>query len=187
MKLRFTLLLCLLAALPAWPQNAGLTPAWDFRKTLDSLTTQTQKLPGLLERVNAQNWIAQGAPAAYAEQSAQLRSQAGYLAQNAKDLSADPSKMSATLTVFLRLETLESMLSSISEGVRKYQDTGLADQLQSVLDENTTNREKLREYLVELVTSRETELSIMDKEAQRCRTLLFQPPAAARTPTRPKQ
>jgi len=186
MKFRVAILLCVATSAPVFAQTGGLTPAWDFRKTLESLTQQTQRLPALLDRVRAQDWTLKGAPAAYFEQSQQLRTQAGFLAQDAKSLAADPSKMPITLTVFLRLQSLEIVLLSIEDGVRRYQDPALANELQTVIDDNTANRERLREYLVELVSSKEAELSIMDKEAQRCRTLLFQAPPA-RTPVRPKQ
>ncbi len=74
------------------------------------------------------------------------------------------------------------MLRSVAAGVRKYQNPAIADLLQSLIAGTTADRDKLREYIVELAADREQQFKVVDAEAQRCRaTLARQPRAAAKS------
>jgi uncharacterized membrane protein len=61
--------------------------------------------------------------------------------------------------------------------VRKYQNPALASIMQSVIAENSTNRDRLRQYLQDLATQKEQEFEVADREAQRCRAAMLQQPA----------
>jgi hypothetical protein len=63
------------------------------------------------------------------------------------------------------------------DGVRKYQSPELAEQMQTIVSENGTNRDQLRQYMQDLAAQKEQEFKVADTEAQRCRGMLFQPPA----------
>jgi hypothetical protein len=168
-----------IAALACWGQTAELTPAWDISKTLNALAAQTQRLTPVLEQLKPDDWVSRGAPEGYIQQTAEIRRQIAYVRQTAAELSAEPGVMTRTLEVFLRLQSLESMLDSLSQGVRQYQNPALADLLQSIVSENNANRARLREYLIELVSTKEVELRIADLEAQRCRATLIRKQRAA--------
>ena len=43
--------------------------------------------------------------------------------------------------------------------------------------ENSTNRDRLRQYLQDLATQKEEEFQVADREAQRCRAALLKQPA----------
>jgi hypothetical protein len=48
----------------------------------------------------------------------------------------------------------------------------VGDLLVGVLGENSTNRDRLRQYITDLAANKEQEFQIADKEAQRCRGML---------------
>jgi len=166
--------------------QAGLTPEWEIKKTIDSLKSQTQSVLPVLEQVKPEKWIEQGAPAAYQEQAESVRKEIGYLAQTADSLSQRPDSMKITLETYLRLQSLQSMLVSLTDGVRKYQNPALADLLQGIIGESGAAESRFREYLVELVGAKEEELRIADSEAQRCRGMLIRQPGARPVDRRPK-
>lgn len=167
--------------------QAGLTPAWEVQKTLDALIAQTRRLAPMLEEIKVKDWIAKGAPEGYAEQHKAVQDQMNYLIQTTQGLKAKPDRMAETVEAYLRLQTLESLLDSLSQGVRRYQNPALADLLQGMIVENDANRQNLRAYMVELVTNKEAELKIMNEEAQRCRGLLVRETAAPKPkPAAPK-
>lgn len=181
--------LLLAAACVCWAQQpAELTPAAEVRQWLESLVRQAERVSPILDQVKPEEWIAKGAPDAYIGQIKEVRDQIRYVRQNAEELSRRPDSMTGTLGVFLRMIALDSMLDSLSQGVRRYQNPALADLLVSVVSENSSNRAKLRQYLVELVSTKETELRIADEEAQRCRAqLIRQPRPAPAKPATKKQ
>lgn len=175
--MRLWWLLCATAFTCFAQQAAELTPAWNISESLLELVSQSQRLSPVLDELRPEEWVSKGAPEGYVDQAKSARNQIAYLKQTAEQLSRRPQSMTGTLEVFLRLMALESMLDSLSQGVRRYQNPALADLLQGVISENSANRGRLREYLVELVATKETELRIADAEAQRCRGMLIRQPA----------
>ena len=161
-------------------QPGGVSPEWDIRETLAALTAETKRLEPALEQVNPRQWLAKGAPEAYIDQWKAVRNEIGYLQRTAGEMSKRPDRITLALETFLRLQSVEAMMQSLMEGVRRYQNPALADLLQSFMNENAGNGQKLRDYLVELVASKEAEFEIVDREAQRCRAeLISRPPAPA--------
>jgi hypothetical protein len=168
------LLLAMFAS--TWGQTAELTPAWNIRKALDELVAQSQKLTPMLSDVKPGDWVASGASATYVDQHKSLLAEIDYLKRTAEELARKPESLTTTLQLYLRLQSLESMLDSFSHGIRRYQNPALADLVQSMISENDTHRVRLREYLVELAETKEQEFRIVDDEAQKCRgTLIRQP------------
>jgi site-specific recombinase XerC len=81
----------------------------------------------------------------------------------------EPARLTAALDAYFRLQNLETVLTSLVDGVRKYQNPALADLLRGVMSENSTSRQQLRQYLTDLAAVKELESKLMDQEAQRCR------------------
>lgn len=156
---------------------AGMQPVWEIQKTLDALIAQTRRMAPMLDEIRAKDWVAKGAPDAYIQQQQSVRNEINYLIQTTQALKARPERMADTLRVYLRLQSLESLLDSLAQGVRRYQNPALADLIQGMIVENDNNRRQLRSYLEELVANKEDELSIMNEEAQRCRGMLIRQPA----------
>ncbi|MCX6622090.1 MAG: hypothetical protein NTY38_13680 [Acidobacteria bacterium] len=167
---------------PAAPTNSvpagGLVPEWDNEANLKALSTQAQRLKPILEQVKPLDWVAKGAPQAYVRQLQSTQNELGYMTAAAQKLAQRPEKLSVALETLFRMEALEKFLGSLAEGIRKYQNPALADLLQGVQSENWNNREKLRQYVVDLATTQEQQLQVMDQETQRCRLYLSRQPAA---------
>lgn len=174
-------------ALPTLAQSVGITAAWDIRETIRGVSTNAERIRPVLEQLRPDEWAAAGASTTYADQWKSVQAQLNYLKQTTGDLAADPERMTQTLDVFLRLQSIEGLALSLADGARRYQNPALADLLSGIVSETESSRARLREYLVELVANKEAELKIMDNEAQRCRDSLLRtrPPsrgAAAPTP-----
>ena len=186
---RFALWVGLLAAWTRFPLHgqAGLPPEWEVRQQLADLTSQTQRLAPLVEKIEPANWS--GDPSAYVAQRKSILSQIQDASQVVSALSRQPERMTLALDVYFRLQTLESQVLSFSDGIRRYQNPAVADLLTSLTNETAASRERLREYVKELVAMREQERDLLEKEAQRCRSLPPRVTPSAKpkaTPGKPK-
>jgi hypothetical protein len=162
---------------PAPPQqSAGLESDWDIAAVLREVSAHAARVLPLLDRADAGEWAAKGAPAAYAAQLQSSKEQAQALADDAKALAANPETLSAELQVLFREQGLETLLNSIAEAMRKYQNPAAAQELIAIAAEGGANRDRLEEYVVNLAAEREKEYQVMDKEAQRCRAVVLAPP-----------
>jgi hypothetical protein len=164
-------------------QADGIAPEWDVRKNLAQLSEDVRRLKPILDQVSPRDWIAKGAPEGYVTQHKSVLAEIDYLVGSAENLARNPEKMSIALETMFRLQSVEAMMTSMIEGVRKYQNPAIADVLRSMLTNNMNHREKLRSYIVELATIQEQEFEIANKEAQRCRAELLRKPAGSSRPT----
>jgi hypothetical protein len=106
-------------------------------------------------------------------------------------VSRNPERLAGALQLFFRLESLETMISSLQQGAARYQSPQAAQSLASLYAEGGANRQRLRSYIINLAAEREHQFDVMDREAQRCRATLTaapppQPCKAAPAPTRKK-
>jgi hypothetical protein len=159
-------------------QSAGLQSDWEIAAVLQEISAHAARVLPLLDRADAQQWAAKGAPAAYAAQLQSSKEQAQALADGAKALAANPETLSAELQVLFREQGLETLLNSIAEAMRKYQNPAAAQELIAMAAESGANRDRLEEYVVNLASEHEKEYQVMDKEAQRCRAVVLAPPPA---------
>jgi hypothetical protein len=175
---RLTLLLCASAALvqaqsPA--PAAGLEPAWDIAVVLNEVGDNASRLLPSLNRMDPKSWVAKGASETYVEQWQSSRDQVRALADGAKALAKNPERLSTSLELFFRIESLDRMLGSVEEGARKYQGAAVAQEVETLYAQGGANRERFRRYIVSLAAERERQFEVMDKEAQRCRAGLTAP------------
>jgi hypothetical protein len=154
------------------PATAGLEPDWDIAPVLQEMGDHAARLLPVLDRIDVKAWIAKGASETYADQLQSSKDQSKALAGGARALSHNPEKLSTSLELFFRIEGLETMLASLEDGIRKYQDPQLARQLAAVNAENGANRERFRGYIINLAAQRENQFEVMDREAQSCRNNL---------------
>lgn len=187
-RLIFRLVFLVLIPFLAAAQTSGVMPDWEVREAAAALEKHTKVVEGLLNQLKPEDWVAQGAPQLYVEQLKQAKLYNSYLTRQAAMLSAQPDKLSVALDVLFRLDSLHSLLESLTDGTRRHQNPDLADLLASAMSQNSATRERLREYTRELAVEREKEWQIANEEAQRCRgTLATRPPRPARKPTPSKQ
>lgn len=170
--------------LAAAQQSGGLSPEWDVDASLKALSTQAQRLKPILDQVKPDSWVAKGASPAYQRQLQATENELTYLTGAIRNLAARPEKLTLALETYFRMQALETFLGSLADGIRKYQNPALADLLLGVQSENWNNREKLRQYIVDLATNQEQQLKIMDEEAQRCRMFLSRQPAPKAPPAK---
>jgi hypothetical protein len=162
----------------------SVSPQWDITQTITALSAQAERLRPILDQLTPQEWVKNGAPEAYLSQWQSARQELGYVTNAAKALEREPERLTLTLDTYFRWQGLEARLNSLVDGVRKYQNPAVGDLLVGVLGENSSNRDKLRQYITDLAAQKEQEFAVVDKEAQRCRSVVTRPPAAR--PAAPK-
>jgi hypothetical protein len=158
-----------IAPLCAVAQQAGVPTDWDVQKLVIAIAEQSGRIQPLVEQIRPKEWVAKGASDTYVQQWDSAHAQAQTVKLSADNLVRQPERLSAALDTYFRLQNLEVVLTSLIDGVRKYQNPALADLLRSVLSENSASRQQLRQYLVDLAAIKEQEFKVMDDEAQRCR------------------
>lgn len=168
----------LLLGWPAAAQSGGVPPEWEVRQDLAGLAERIQRFKPILDQVKPQAW--QGAPAAYVEQGKRIGAEIDYLISATQALAAQPEKLTAALTTYFRMQSLDLMLRSYADGIRKYQNPALAELLQGALSTSAADREKLRVYIVDLAAFKEQQFRVADQEAQQCRGAPSRHPQAAK-------
>lgn len=175
----------LLIAMPALTRAQGVSAPWDASQAAKDLSAQAERLKPLLDQLTPQQWQAKGAPAAYVAQLRNAQDELGYMVRAAANLSRQPEKLPVALKTYFRLQSVESQVTSLVEGVRRYQNPAVGDLIVSVMGANTANRDQLRQYITDLAQTREQEFQIADKEAQRCRGVLLRQPPRTTAPPKP--
>ncbi len=166
------------------PSN-GVSSEWDVRKLLEGLDLQTQHVKRIIEQVSPETWLANGAPQTYATQWKTGQTELMYLLSSSDALARQPERLTLALDTFFRMQAMESTFGSVIEGIRKYQNPALADLVQAVVAENSTNRDRLRQYIMDLAAQKEQEFKVVDREAQRCReVMLHQGPPQEKRPVK---
>jgi hypothetical protein len=166
-----------------WAQQPGMQNEWDIHKALTAIAQHADRLSPFVDQIQPENWLAAGAPQAYVAQAKTCRNEVRGVAAAARDLSRNPEKLTGALELLFRIRTLESMLGSLGEGLRKYQNPPMADLLNAAVSENAANREHLQQYVLELATEKEQEFRVADEEAQRCRQSISRQPSRDRAQT----
>jgi len=167
-------IVCFLLAGAGWSQNTpGVLSQWEVRRLLQNLGEQAARLAPVVDQVQPSTWVSQGAPQAYVDQWTHGKADLQYLLDDSAALEKKPERLSLALDTYFRMVALENVLGSMLEGVRKYQDAGLAKRIQDVINENGANRDTLRQYVQDLAQQKEQEFAVADQEAQRCRGQLM--------------
>jgi hypothetical protein len=160
---------------PQQPQPAGLETDWEIGAALQEIGDHATRLLPALNQIDARSWVDQGASETYAEQLQAAKDQTQSLADGAKALAKNPERLPLALELYFRMQSIDVMLASVEEGMRKYQNPASAQGLASLQAEAGANRDRLQRYIVSLAAEREQELHVMDQEAQRCRGTLTAP------------
>jgi hypothetical protein len=184
--MRYTLVSCLFLASAFGQTDSGVASEWDARKMIDALTSQAQHLKPIIDQVQPAAWVSKGASETYVAQWNTVQTQLKYLISSSDAFSRQPERLPLGLDVYFRMQAVDSTFGSLTEGVRNYQNPALASIMQSVIAENSTNRDRLRQYLSDLATQKEQEFQVADREAQRCRAdQLRQTPPKSKKVTQP--
>jgi hypothetical protein len=158
---------------------------WDTSKTIAAFSDQAKRLKPILDQLTPQQWVTKGAPQGYVSQWQDVEKELSYVGTSAQAWEHDPERLTLALDTLFRWERLAGDLNSLVEGIRHYQNPAVGDLMVSVLGENSTNRELLKQHITDLAAQREEEFAVVDKEAQRCRGQVTRPAPAPR-PAAPK-
>lgn len=174
-------------------QDATGVPApWDVSQTVTALAQQTARLKPLLDQLTPREWLNKGAPEAYVEQWQGAQRELSDVQRIAQALEKQPDRLTVALDTYFRVQSLETRLNTLIEGIRRYQNPAVGDLVAGVMAESASNRDKLRDYITDLASQKEQEFTVVDREAQRCRTTLNRQPAPrpaatpAKAPAAPK-
>ncbi len=176
-----------LVFLALFARGQSVSNEWDISQTLDALSSQAKRLKPILDQLTPQEWVAKGAPQTYVSQWKGAQDELGYLVGSAQALAKEPERLTVALDTYFRLQSLELRLNSLVDGVRNYQNPAVGDLLIGVLAENSSNRDKLRQYITDLAGTKEKEFEVADKEAQRCRGIMSRQPAPKPAPAKKQQ
>ncbi|MBC8167993.1 MAG: hypothetical protein H7Y20_19250 [Bryobacteraceae bacterium] len=153
-------------------QPAGVTAEWDVRNQMATLSNDVRKLDPLLQYAAPEEWIQRGAPEAYVRQLNSARSSLESLIAATTLLARQPEKLPVALDAFFQMERMELLMTSLRDGIRKYQSGDLADMMNRAFAVNVVHRDRLRQHIRDLANLREQEFQIANEEAQRCRGTL---------------
>jgi hypothetical protein len=173
---------------PQRPTSAapGLETQWDIAPVLMEIGEHSGRLLPALDRIDARAWVEQDASETYAELLQSCKDQTRMVGDTARELARNPERLASSIDLFIRLQSLDVMLLSLEEGIRRYQTPAAAQALAALVAQNSASRERFQRYIVNLANAREQELAVMDREAQRCRGLVTAPSATTSKPPRKK-
>jgi hypothetical protein len=160
------------------PPPAGLETEWDIGVVLGEMAAHAGRLLAALDRADVRAWVQKGASETYGDQLDSCKRQTAAFQDGAKTLASDPEKLAPALELLFRIEGVNTMLGSIEEGIRKYQNPEDAQALAALAAENGANLGRFQKYIVDLAAEREKRFNVMDREAQRCRGILADQPSA---------
>src|SRR5215467_13804351 len=144
---RILTLMCAAPFSGAAQQQAGVPTDWDVQKMVWDIAAQSARLIPLVDQIRPKDWVAKGASETYAQQWDSAHAQAQAVKLSADNLVQQPERLTAALDTYFRLQNMEVVLASLVEGVRKYQNPALADLVRSLMNENSTSRQQLRQYI----------------------------------------
>lgn len=157
-------------------QDEGMIPRWEVTALAEDVVKHIATGEKVLSDLRPQEWVQDGAPEAYIDQLLTLRSDLESATLSAEALGRQPERLSYAVDTILWLERSDSLLSSMSSGVRKYYNGAVADLLDSARSRNVGNIATLKEYMRQLAVEIEKSMDIANSEAQRCRADLATKP-----------
>lgn len=144
------------------------------------ISQRSEHLRPMFEEVHPADWIAKGAPEAYVSQWASLMEQNQAIQTDMTAISQHPEAMQEVMKALFRVQRFDRDLDLLLGAMRRYQNPALADLIDSVAAGDLSSVGKLQQYTLDLANEKERQLDVVDKEAQRCRSLLASCPVATR-------
>jgi hypothetical protein len=164
---------------PLAAQDEGLMHQWEVVEMTKQLVEHTDTIKTILGQVRPKEWIQVGAPDAYVSQFEALRAELTNVNLSAEALGRKPETLSLAVHTFLWLDRVNSMLDSMADGVRRYQNPSVAELLIAGRNRNQGAELGLKDYMRQLADQWQTRMEIANDEAQRCRETLVKKPRAA--------
>ena len=151
------------------------------------LSQRAARIEPMLEQLHPNDWIAKGAPDTYLAQWNSVRQQFTAIESDMSDLTQHPDRLTDSMSALFRVQATHLALGSLMGGVRKYQNPALADLIESVAAEAAGDIDRFEKHILEMAAEKERQLTLVDREAQRCRATLSRQPAAPASTNRKPQ
>jgi hypothetical protein len=142
------------------------------------ISQRAARIEPMLEQLHPNDWISRGAPDTYLTQWNSIRQQFTAIERDMSDLAQHPDRLTDSMSALFRVQATHLALGSLMGGVRKYQNPALADLIESVAAEAGGDIDRFEKHLLEMAADKEQQLTLVDREAQRCRATLSRQPAA---------
>jgi hypothetical protein len=153
----------------------GVAPEWDALARAQKILAEAARLKAIVETLDANRWAAAGAPQILLDTRLQAISRLDQTAETARSLAREPNRAAASLQALLHLGDALEDLTTLASALRRYQSAAAADSFDSTLAGLRAERATLRRYVEELISHRESEMQVAEREAQRCREQLSRP------------
>ena len=149
----------------------------DVITILNGISQHFARLEPMLEQVRAKTWEEKGAPETYAIQYKRVQDQIRKQQQDLATLAQHTDNLQEGMRELYKIQAFHRSLTSVMEGLRKYQNPALADLISAVAAEDQTLQDRFQYYLIQLASDKDVQYQMVDKESQRCRALLSKQPA----------
>lgn len=177
--LRAPVLILALAGI-ASAQPSGMIPRWRVEEVSANVVRNMDTARKVVVELRPKEWIQDGAPEVYVEQHEALLREMEQVKLSAQALGREPERLIYAVDTFLWLDRTDSLLASVSGGVRQYYNGAVADLLDSARNRNTDSIATVKQYLRQLASYVEQSMDVAHREAQRCRGEIVARPGAAR-------
>jgi hypothetical protein len=160
-------------------QDAGSAPSgaaaeWNTRESIQAMAKRLAEVKPILEQLKPQEWVNKGGPDAYVQQLASTHEELRGVEWSLENLASKPERLGFALDAYFRVQSFRLKVSSVAEGVRRYQNPAIAELMDAYLSDSSGSQIQLQQYLKELADLKEAELDVMAQEAQRCRVQQIQ-------------
>ncbi len=157
-------------------QEPGMIPRWQVEELAADIVKSVATAKRVADALRPEDWIAKGASEVYSEQHAALLEEMGHVKLAAEALSREPERLTYAVDTFLWLDRVESLMSSVSEAVRRYHNSAVADLLDSARNRNADGIALIKQYIRQLADHLEQSMEVAHREAQRCRSEIISLP-----------
>ena len=159
-------------------QNTGMIPRWQVEELAQGIVRNVDSAKTVLVALRPGEWVQEGAPEVYVEQLAALLGEMQQLQFSAMALGRDPESVGHAVDTYIWLDRVDSLMASLTAGVRRYYNGAVADLLDSARNKNRDGIATTMAYMRQVAAYTEDELRVAHGEAQRCREEIVNRPRA---------
>lgn len=147
-------------------RQAGIAPDWEVRRMVEEAERRISQLAHVVQQVHEDTWP----PAAKSERESlgSVRAQLTALEQNLTELKREPERLSVLLEAVTRLDTILRQLDALRPAIVRYQDPGLAIDLDRLLAGPSASREKLFSHASDLARFLEDQIRFLKQDIAQC-------------------
>ena len=146
-----------------------MIPRWQVEELAQNIVKNVDTAAKVVVELRPREWVQDGAPRAYIEQHATLMEEMEQVKLSAMALGREPESLTYTVDTYLWLDRVDTLLSSVTAGVRRYYNSAVADLLDSARNRNSEGVVTIMLYMRQLAVHVEETLKVAHREAQRCR------------------